>query len=1278
MKPSLTSPADLPRKPADTGGASSNSGAGINVVIITLDNNLAGAVAEARTMLGADLPGVNLTVHAATDWHENETRLQACKDDIAKGDIIIATMLFIEDHVKAVVDDLAARRDHCDALVCCMSAGEVMKHTAMGKFRMDGEQKGPLALLKKLRGGKGKGKETGKTAGERQMRMLKRLPKMLKYIPGTAQDVRNYFLTLQYRLSASPENIANMVRLLVNKYADGDHAALRGKVQVADPVDYPETGLYHPDLSARVTDDFRKLPMLNGARGTVGLLLLRSYILSGDTGHYDGVIRAFNRAGFNVIPCFANGLDNRPAMDAYLDGSATGQPIDALVSLTGFSLVGGPAYSDAAAAGEALTNLDVPYVAAHVTEFQTLEAWESSDQGLMPIESTIMVAIPELDGAIASQVFGGRSEAGSRDCTCARKLDACPAGQRCMHPHNERVARLVGRVEKLVALRKAERAKRRLAITLFNFPPNAGNTGTAAFLSVFESLHATLHRLADEGYDVGKIPASVDDLRDAVLNGNAADHGTTSNVHHLIPVDDHVAREPYLNEIEAAWGPAPGRDLTNGSHLMVLGKRFGNVLVAVQPGFGYEGDPMRLLFEKGFAPTHAFSAFYRYLREDFAAHAVLHFGTHGALEFMPGKQVGMGEACWPDRLIGDLPNYYLYAANNPSEGTIAKRRSAATLVSYLTPPLTQAGLYKGLSELKASLARYRNTAPSETAELESTAQIIAAQAEQLDLHDGSPVADTDAFVAHLTTALVEMEHALIPDGLHVLGQPMDSTERRAMLGQIEASNESADLSAELLDSICESDESEQQEARASLSEDSQITLFDRLVKANKNLAENNELTALTKALDGRFIAPSPSGDLIRSPDLLPTGRNIHGFDPFRIPSQFATRDGARQAALVLERYLETDNALPETIAIVLWGTDNLKSEGAPMAQALALLGARPRLDSYGRVVGAELIPLGELKRPRIDVVITLSGIFRDLLPMQARMMAEACHLAAHADEPAEQNFVRKHALAYAEQNNCTLEEATYRVFSNAEGAYGANVNFLIGSSAWTDDEEIANQYSARKCFAIDHKGKTESRPEIFDNVMGRVDMAYQNLDSVELGVTTIDHYFDTLGGIAKTVERAKKTAGDDSALKVFISDQTQGAGKVRTLGEQVSLETRTRSLNPKWFEGMLSHGHEGVRQIEAQIANTVGWSATTGQVQPWVYEELTQTFVLDDAMRARLADLNPAAAARIVERVMEAHARDYWQADDETLDALQRASEDMEDRLEGITPPAAPVGAMAT
>ena len=273
----------------------------------------------------------------------------------------------------------------------------------------------------------------------------------------------------------------------------------------------------------------------------------------------------------------------------------------------------------------------------------------------------------------------------------------------------ERCGMLARRVAKQIALRLTPPADRKVAVVLFNFPPNAGAAGTAAFLSVFRSLWNTLHAMKAQGYRV-EVPGSVDALRERLLGGNAARFGTPANVEFRVPAEDHVAREPWLSEIEAQWGPAPGRHQADGRSIFVLGATFGNVFVGLQPAFGYEGDPMRLLFERGFAPTHAFSAFYRYIATDFAAHAVLHFGTHGALEFMPGKQVGLTDACWPDRLIGDLPNIYLYAANNPSEGAIAKRRSAATLVSYLTPTLTQAGLYRGLVDLKSLIERWRGTA----------------------------------------------------------------------------------------------------------------------------------------------------------------------------------------------------------------------------------------------------------------------------------------------------------------------------------------------------------------------------------------------------------------------------------------------------------------------------------------------------------------------------------------------------------------------------------------
>ncbi|MEO8038472.1 MAG: magnesium chelatase subunit H [Betaproteobacteria bacterium] len=1256
MKPRRTSAAD----PASVAVP-------IRVVIVTMDTHFASAMERARARLVRQLPGLALSLHAAAEWSANPSALERCKADIAQGDIVIGAMLFLEDHFLPILPDLQARRERCDAMICMVSAGEVVRLTKLGKFDMDKPASGPMALLKRLRGNKAK--SCG--GGAAQMKMLRRIPQMLRFIPGTAQDVRAYFLAMQYWLGGSEDNIFNLLRYLIARFADGPRQPLRSAEKVPGPVDYPELGVYHPRMPGRLSEDVRALPTVVPAgqqRGTVGLLLLRSYLLAGNAGHYDGVIAAMEARGLRVVPAFAAGLDARPAIEKYFmrDGHAS---VDAVVALTGFSLVGGPAYNDAKAAEEMLARLDVPYLAAHPVEFQTLDLWGGSERGLLPVENTIMVAIPELDGATGPIVFGGRPGAAGVTCTgcqhgctftasdTAKDMRSCP----------ERAIMLAARASRLIALRRSERAERKVAMVVFNFPPNAGNIGSAAYLAVFESLFNTLKAMQAQGYTV-ELPADPDALRALILTGNAARHGADANVHAFIPVDDHVRRERWLHEIEAQWGPAPGRQLSNGSSIFVLGRQFGNVLVSVQPSFGYEGDPMRLLFEKGLAPTHAFSAFYRYLREDFEAHAVLHFGTHGALEFMPGKQTGMSGSCWPDRLIGDLPNIYLYASNNPSEGAIAKRRAGATLVSYLTPPVAQAGLYRGLLELRASIERWRGLEPhaSERSEL---ATMLQTQAAELNLAapepawDASPSGDADRRVFKIAEAMLELEYTLIPHGLHVVGQPPGIEERVDMLLAMAEASHGSRLARPTVAAWLAGEPAESALALSGVPADpTSLALLQQLSTYDALLAQETELAGILRALDGRFIRPAPGGDVLRTPEVLPTGRNLHGFDPFRIPSTFAVRDGAAQAQRLLDRYRADGHPLPESIAMVLWGSDNLKSEGAPIAQCLALIGALPRFDSYGRIAGATLVPLGELGRPRVDVVITLSGIFRDLMPLQIKLLAEASFLAAAADEPPEQNFVRKHALAYQQAHGCTLEVAALRVYGNAEGAYGSNVNNLVESGRWDQEDELAETYSRRKGFAYGLSGRPQQHSALLQSVLADVELTYQNLDSVELGVTTVDNYFDTLGGITGAVKRAKGGA----TPPVYIGDQTMGEGAVRTLGEQVALETRTRMLNPKWYEGMLKHGYEGVRQIEVHVTNTMGWSATTGQVQPWVYQQLTETFVLDPEMRDRLAQLNPTASAKVANRLLEASERDYWKPDAKMLEALRRASDELEDRIEGV------------
>ncbi|NDD34427.1 MAG: magnesium chelatase, partial [Rhodobacteraceae bacterium] len=560
-----------------------------------------------------------------------------------------------------------------------------------------------------------------------------------------------------------------------------------------------------------------------------------------------------------------------------------------------------------------------------------------------------------------------------------------------------------------------------------------------------------------------------------------------------------------------------------------------------------------------------------------------------------GKQVGVNGADWPDRLIGDLPNVYLYACNNPSEASLAKRRSNAITITHLTPPVAAAGLYKGLLDLKDSLIRWREMALDDPLREELEA-LIKEQADAVDF--------AEADLEDLWMKLLETEDALVPEGLHVVGRSLSNEQRQSYVDAVEH-----------------------------LAPEAKAELFDKL-------GQNQEIDAILNALDGRFTPPVAGGDIVRSTDILPTGRNIHAFDPFRMPTAFACRQGAYQAQMLLDKH----SCLPKTVALVLWGSDNIKSDGAQIAQALALMGAKPRFDSFGRLSGADLIPIADLGRPRIDVIMTLSGIFRDLLPLQTRMLAEAAYKAAIAEEDPAQNFVRANVLAHMEKTGEDIETAALRIFSNAEGAYGSNVNQLVDSSVFESEDELADAYEARKSFAYGRNGKPVQNQKLLKDMLSKVELAYQNLESVELGITTVDHYFDTLGGITRAVNRAR----DEGEVAVYISDHTKGTGKVRTLADQVALETRSRSLNPKFYEALLDHGAEGVRQLEAHVSNTLGWSATTGQVDPWVYQRISETFVLDDEMRERLAALNPTASSRMANRLLEATDRQYWTPDPET------------------------------
>jgi magnesium chelatase subunit H len=441
-------------------------------------------------------------------------------------------------------------------------------------------------------------------------------------------------------------------------------------------------------------------------------------------------------------------------------------------------------------------------------------------------------------------------------------------------------------------------------------------------------------------------------------------------------------------------------------------------------------------------------------------------------------------------------------------------------------------------------------------------------------------------------------------------------------------------------------------------------LFEYLEFCLQQIVADNELGAMLKALEGEYVIPGPGGDPIRNPDVLPTGKNIHALDPQSIPTTAAVKS----AKIVVDRLLarqraENDGKWPETIACVLWGTDNIKTYGESLAQIMWMVGVKPVPDALGRVNKLELLSLEELGRPRIDVVINCSGVFRDLFINQMNLLDQAVKMAAEADEPLEMNFVRKHAMQQAADMGINLRQAATRVFSNASGSYSSNINLAVENSTWESEAELQDMYLARKSFAFtsDNPGTMEQNRQIFETALKTADATFQNLDSAEISLTDVSHYFDS--DPTKVVASLR---GDGKTPASYIADTTTANAQIRTLSETVRLDARTKLLNPKWYEGMLSHGYEGVRELSKRLVNTMGWSATAGAVDNWIYEDTNTTFIQDEEMRKRLMNLNPHSFRKVVSTLLEVNGRGYWETSESNLQMLRELYQEVEDRIEGI------------
>ncbi|MEU3504822.1 cobaltochelatase subunit CobN [Streptomyces hundungensis] len=1047
---------------------------------------------------------------------------------------------------------------------------------------------------------------------------------------------------------------------------------------------------------------------------TVAVLYYRAHHMSGNTAFVDTLCGAIEDAGGRPLPLYVSSLrDPEPALIEELRAA------DAIV--TTVLAAGGTKPATASAGGDdeswdagALSGLDVPILQALcLTGSRT--AWEENDEGVSPLDAASQIAVPEFDGRLITVPFSFKEI--DEDGLPSYVADA------------ERSARVAGIAVRHAKLRHIAAADKRLALVLSAYPTKHSRIGNAVGLDTPASAVALLRRLRAEGYDFGpeeEIPGLAsgdgDELIRALIDAGGHDQEWLTEEQLAanpvrIPAADYkrwyaTLPEELRENVEQHWGPPPGEMFLDRSRvgnggdpegdIVLAALRRGNLLILIQPPRGFGENPIAIYHDPDLPPSHHYLAAYRWIAASaadggFGADAMIHLGKHGNLEWLPGKNAGLSAACGPDAALGDLPLVYPFLVNDPGEGTQAKRRVHATLIDHLVPPMARADSYGDIARLEQLLDEHAQIAAMDPAKLPAIrAQIwTLIQAAKLDhdlgLEDRPEDEGFDEFIMHLDGWLCEIKDVQIRDGLHVLGNAPAGADRvnlvlailrarqiwggttalpglREALGLDEsaATRTSADEAEEQARALVQLMDDVGWDLAAIPADQPQqvcaILEFAAREVVPRLAATTAELDHTVHALNGGFVPAGPSGSPLRGlVNVLPTGRNFYSVDPKAVPSRLAWETGQALAESLAERYRADNGDWPTSVGLSLWGTSAMRTAGDDVAEAMALLGVRPVWDDASRrVTGLEPIPLDELGRPRIDVTLRISGFFRDAFPHTIGLLDDAVRLAASLDEPADVNYVRAHTQADLAEHG-DERRATTRIFGSRPGTYGAGLLQLIDSRDWRTDADLAEVYTVWGGYAYGRELDGRPARDEMETAYKRIAVAAKNTDTREHDIADSDDYFQYHGGMVATVRALRGTAPE-----AYIGDSTRPETvKTRTLVEETSRVFRARVVNPKWIEAMRRHGYKGAFELAATVDYLFGYDATTGVVADWMYDKLTETYVLDPANREFLQNANPWALHGIAERLLEAESRGMWaKPDPAVLEALRQVYLETEGDLE--------------
>lgn len=1151
-------------------------------------------------------------------------------------------------------------------------------------------------------------------AGNMEIRLMFR-----DLFKGTDQD---YILLGEYMRNRGAENDRSIVKWL--------HHHLTGEGDVPEPVTTRPNGIHHPDFDPDITlEDYLERNIRPGLP-TVGILYTANLWIYDNQQHLYALIRNLESKGVNTIPVFFSTIIRNMQDDEgtagvvrqyFMDGDRC--RVDAIVMATPFSQLNGSRDCTGVYTPDEqnfFRNMtDVPVIQA-MTSNGHFADYEETAQGLTKGEIIASVFWPEIDGQIITVPIGSNETGG---------------GIKKYSPIEDRVEHLANVVKGWASLAHKPRSERKIAVLMYQSRPDSGRIGGAAGLDTIESVSDMLKRFDKEGYTLDHVPENGRALIDEVLDNITNDLEWSSSERIREKALDLVSKDRYLahysnisrfnqQRMEDSWGKPPGEVSVDDGKMVIPGLMNGNILIGYQPLRSW-ADQMESVYHDPVIPNpHQYLEFYRWLKHDFKADIIFHMGTHGTLEWLPGKSVGLSGKCFPDLVLDGIPNVYPYVIDDPGEGIQCKRRIESVLIGHMCPAMARAGSYDELSEVENSLQEYFKAKASVRGDkrISMVAEILESvrKADLLnDLHldDGITPEEFEDHLEDLHDYLTELKDAIVRDGLHILGRApegerMDesiysimrldngdipslrSAYGDAMGYDIDALIEDpsgmtdGELNSVILDNI----DNNLMESIRGMREcgfdtdtvikdiSSKMKMTDRLRESVEyacgTLAPNlmrmtDEMENMMRACDGKYVLPGPSGAPTRgNARILPMGRNFYGIDPDIIPPKSSWEIGKKMADQMIQRYMDEKGCYPREVGFVIWATDTMKTNGDDVAYILWLMGVRPVWSkSGGQVIGLEVIPLSELGRPRIDVTVRITGLFRDTFPNLIDLIDDAVKLVADLDESEEENYLAANLrkdMIEAMAEGLTVDEArrrnSVRIFGCPPGGYGPGVNHAIETGDWKTVQDLADIYIAWGSYAYGHGISGESMRDEFVRRFSKVGVTVKNMPDKEIDLLDIDDVYGYLGGMNSFV----KAYGNKDAISVMGDGSDPNKVKIRNTKDELQYVYRSKILNPKFIEGLKRHGYRGVSEIASLTEYTFGWDATSDIVDDWVYEKLVDRYLFDDDTREWMKDENPHAMMDMMNRLMEAYERGMWDAKPETIERMKDIFLELEERIEEV------------